>query len=224
MLIFVGALYSMSRMGLAALMVSLLALAIRGMRNLAIAAAVLLAVFVSVPGTLLERLGKTGGPDPLTSEVRMEIWKDTLHMTADYRVFGSGLGTYASVFQKYSAPSPEYLIDFAHNDYLQVLAETGLIGFTLAAAAALTVLIAIVRAVIRGATAAQRLLAAGCLAALAALLLDSAVDFDFYIPANAMVAAWIAGIGTAMSYPPGRRKPVQVDESPTHSAMRSRSA
>jgi len=41
------------------------------------------------------------------------------------------------------------------------------------------------------------MVSAACAAGLLALLLDSSVDFDFYIPANAMLAAWLAGIGTA---------------------------
>lgn len=40
---------------------------------------------------------------------------------------------------------------------------------------------------------------AACAASLVALMLDVSVDFDFYIPANAMLAAWIAGMGTAQA-------------------------
>jgi O-antigen ligase len=207
--IFLGALYSMSRMSLAAITASLLVLAIgfsvgkadgrfRYMAGACAALVFLGVVFLSAPGALLERLAKRGGQDPLTADARVAIWKETLPMTTDYRFFGSGLGTYVSVFQKYRASAPEYLVDFAHNDYLQLLAELGLIGFAIASAAALLILLRIVRAIRGGATSAQRLLAAGCAAALAALLLDSSVDFDFYIPANAMLAAWIAGIGTAV--------------------------
>lgn len=212
-LIFLGALYSMSRMGLGAIAASLLILAafvpaIRGGRGrsgylsaAALGVVVVLFVFISTPGALLERLANDRGQEPLTSQVRVEIWKETLPMTAAYRVFGSGLGSYASVFQKYRASAPEFLVDFAHNDYLQLLAELGEAGFTIAGAGALMILFRIVRGVRAGPTTTQRLLAAGCAAALAAMMLDSAVDFDFYIPANAMLAAWVAGIGTSVGIP-----------------------
>lgn len=131
--------------------------------------------------------------------MRVRIWRETLPMTADYRIFGSGLGTCASVFQKYRASAPEYLVDFAHNDYLQLLAELGVIGFAIAAAGGLTILVRIVRAIVAGPTTANRLIAAACAASLVALMLDSSVDFDFYIPANAMLAAWIGGMGTAQA-------------------------
>jgi O-antigen ligase len=194
----------MSRMGLAAVTVSLLILAIgfsvgkadRRFRYIAGASAALVLlglVFFSAPGKLVERAGQ----EPLTADERVAIWKETLPMTADYRLFGSGLGTYVSVFQKYRASAPLFLVDFAHNDYLQLLAELGLIGFAITSGAGLLILLRTVSAIRGGATPEQRLLAAGCAAALAALLLDSFVDFDFYIPANAMLAAWIAGIGAA---------------------------
>ena len=203
----------MSRMGLAAIAASLLLLAafvptMRGaagrygyLSAAALAVMFVVFVFISAPGALLERLAADGGREPLTSQVRVEIWKETLPLTAAYRVFGSGLGSYASVFQKYRASSPEYLVDFAHNDYLQLLAELGVVGLTIAGAAVLMILLRIVWGVRAGPSAAHRLLAAGCTAALAALMLDCAVDFDFYIPANAMLAAWIAGIGTIVRLP-----------------------
>jgi O-antigen ligase len=211
--IFLGALHSMSRMGVAAIAVSLLVLAIcGGMRKNAgrygytvtatVAAVFILVIFLSTPGALLERLATQGGAEPLTTDVRVRIWEETLHMSADYRVFGSGLGTYASVFQKYRASSPQYLVDFAHNDYLQLLAELGVIGFGIACVAAIIILGRVIGAVRAGPTTAHRLVAAACAAALAALMLDSSVDFDFYIPANAMLAAWIAGIGTAIGISP----------------------
>jgi len=213
-LIFLGALYSISRMGIAAIAASLLVLvflapvARAGMRKTAgrriyISAAVatvvlILALFIAAPVALLERLGNQDSHEPLTADVRVRIWRETLPMTADYRIFGSGLGTYASVFQKYRASAPEYLVDFAHNDYLQLLAELGIIGSAIAGATGLMILVPVVRAVGSGPTTANRLMAAACAASLLALMLDSSVDFDFYIPANAMLAAWIAGIGSAV--------------------------
>jgi hypothetical protein len=44
----------------------------------------------------------------------------------------------------------------------------------------------------------NRLLAVACAASLSAIALDSTVDFDFYVPANMLVAAWIAGIASGL--------------------------
>lgn len=84
--------------------------------------------------------------------------------------------------------------DFAHNDYLQLLAELGVLGFLIVAAGAFW----ITRRAVRGAVGLQdpekRYFALACAGALAAILLHSTVDFNLYVPANAMVLLWIAGM------------------------------
>lgn len=212
-LIFLGALDSLSRMGLAAIAASLTVLAflfpLAGGRErsrmrvygygsaAALIAVIALAIFFAAPSMLLERLGPQEAKEPLTADARVAIWRETVPMLHDYRLLGSGLGTYASVFQKYRASSPEYLVDFAHNDYLQLLAELGVVGFAIAALGGFFIMLRTGKAVVSGISTADRLLAGACIAALVALMLDSSVDFDFYIPANALIAAWIAGMGAA---------------------------
>ena len=79
-------------------------------------------------------------------------------------------------------------VDYAYNDYLQVLAETGVAGLAFAAALAA---LALVRA-LRCAPASYLALASA--GALAAIAVHSLADFNLYIPANARVAAGVAGI------------------------------
>jgi hypothetical protein len=45
-------------------------------------------------------------------------------------------------------------------------------------------------------------LAIACIGAFAAIGLHSMVDFNLYIPANAMLLAWISGVAAAVT-PPG---------------------
>ena len=82
--------------------------------------------------------------------------------------------------------------DQAHDDYLQLLADLGIVGAAILAALAG----ATVRAAFRGPFVASDptgwSLSLACAGSLAAILLHSTADFNLYIPANALVVAWVA--------------------------------
>lgn len=59
---------------------------------------------------------------------RAGIWKASLPMIADYPVMGVGLGSYPTAYTRYDPASGLFLVNAAHNDYLQLVCETGLIG------------------------------------------------------------------------------------------------
>ena len=64
-------------------------------------------------------------------EWRLGLWEDTLKMIADRPLFGHGLNTYMRVFQEYRRKLNgqfEYGPTYAHNCFLQITAETGLLG------------------------------------------------------------------------------------------------
>lgn len=56
---------------------------------------------------------------------RFKVWRVALTMFSESPLFGKGLGLFMSHFSKYTHLS----IQYAHNCYLQILAETGLLGF-----------------------------------------------------------------------------------------------
>jgi O-antigen ligase len=65
----------------------------------------------------------------ILSELRPYFWKDTLVLIKDFPVWGTGLGTYAEIFQKYRTFDEAWgFLRYAHNDYLQFIAETGAFG------------------------------------------------------------------------------------------------
>ena len=85
-------------------------------------------------------------PAPSTIEVRKELWLGTLSMIGDQPVTGYGGGQFQIEYPPYRRVREIELSSFgrrfvtapktAHNDYLQILADLGLIGFLLAALAA----------------------------------------------------------------------------------------
>lgn len=59
---------------------------------------------------------------------RAGIWQASLPMIADHPWIGVGLGSYPTVYTRYDRASGLFGINAAHNDYLQLVCETGLIG------------------------------------------------------------------------------------------------
>jgi O-antigen ligase len=63
-----------------------------------------------------------------TFEGRLQIWSDTLHMLRDHPIFGAGLRGYAIVMKPY-VTTPKGLPElYAHDIFLSMWAEIGLLG------------------------------------------------------------------------------------------------
>lgn len=69
---------------------------------------------------------------------RLLIWRDTLKMTVAKPVFGVGLGRFHIEFPAYASkellaifPQGKFIVNYAHNEFLELLAETGIAGFGL---------------------------------------------------------------------------------------------
>jgi len=206
----VGILFSLSRMGFAVTLLSLFLIAAllvskyvshRG-RLAAIGSltvATLLAFIFLPPDELIERFAQLASSDHFKSETRLQLWKETLRLLSDYPVFGCGAGGYESAFLKYQDVVPLTAVEYAHNDYLQWVAELGTIGFLIAAALVALFVQASVLAWRSHPTPAGRMVALACFASFAALLIHSIVEFQSFIPANALMMSWIAGIASSLT-------------------------
>jgi O-antigen ligase len=123
----------------------------------------------------------------LANDIRLQIDRDTLRMVSKHPVLGWGQGTFADAYPRFRSFYTDSLINAAHNDYLQVLAETGMIGFGIM----IWFLVVTVRNALRkSAKWTSNLNGAVALAALlgiSGILVHSLIDFNMQIPANAAI-------------------------------------
>jgi len=201
---------SLSRGGFFIAFVSLLLLiwlhAITGMRRpmrlfavLGSSVAVACAAIVLASGGLLERMAaSTGGDLPFSD--RFYFWKETAHVIAAYPLFGCGFGGFVSAVAPYRAFSVTRTLDYAHNDYLQFLAEGGIVPFAMALIAASLVAQAVWRGIFRQPSPSRRGFAIACGVALLAGAIHSAFDLITYVPATAMLLCWIAGMAAGLEF------------------------
>lgn len=143
---------------------------------------------------LLDRfLELTGGEEGIAN-ARVEIWRDSLPMIAAYKWAGCGLGAFEYAFYRFNSRLPMDTVDFAHNDYLQIVAELGFVGAALAAALAGWIVWRLAMFILRTRGTGNWEFAIALLSALFAIGFHSVVDFNLYIPANALVVAWLFGM------------------------------
>jgi O-antigen ligase len=219
-LMFAGIVHSFSRMGFIATLFSLFVMGTLafGTRQLSwvassrkrqggavgLVAALALAGFVFLPpDRLILRFAQLVSTDP-TGGGRAQLWAETIPLIRAYPVFGCGLGGYETAFWRFKVSGPLLTDDFAHNDYLQLLAELGLVGFAIGATLAFSVVRMAVRRAVGSRDPGTRYFAVACAGALAAILLHSLADFNLYIPANAMLLAWIAGMTAGLRFQASR--------------------
>jgi O-antigen ligase len=131
-------------------------------------------------------------------EFRIQIWSDTLHVVAAYPWTGCGLGAYEHGFYRFKTVAPTNTVDFAHNDYLQILAELGIPGLLLVAVLGGWILKRTLKLVVLMRDGPDWDLAVGLLGALLTFGLHSLAEFNLYIPANALALAWLAGVATSL--------------------------
>ncbi len=125
---------------------------------------------------------------------RLDLWADMLPMVPDFPVFGVGWNAFSSAYPLYQTIWPGNWIGEAHNEYLQVFLDLGLVGVVLVGG----LLGLVFRAAWRG--AARGGLGLGLFGALFALAVHNLVDFNWQIPANA--ATWVALAALALNTEP----------------------
>lgn len=131
------------------------------------------------------------------SDIRFAIDRDSLHMFAKHPVLGSGLGTFADVYPQFRSFYTNQLVNRAHDDYLELLTDTGLLGFAIG----IWFLVATLRPAVRKARNwsgdVNGAVALAALLGISGILVHSFVDFNLQIPANAMLFYVLCAIGAA---------------------------
>ncbi len=140
-----------------------------------------------------------------TKDARVYMWLATLDQWKLRPLVGTGAGTHLYYGRQYRRPQIQADPVHSHGDYLEMLAEYGLIGELLAGlflAAHLSHGIRTAREItlrrlcnsLTTARSDSLALTVGALAAVTALAAHSVVDFNMHIPANALLFAFLFGI------------------------------
>jgi O-antigen ligase len=117
--------------------------------------------------------------------VRFTIDRDCLHMLAKRPFLGWGLGTFPIVYPEFRSFYSTFFVNHAHNDYLQLLVETGLAGFSIAAWFLVLVFRKAAGKLNNWTETATGSMTVAALLGCVGILVHSFLDFNLQIPANA---------------------------------------
>jgi O-antigen ligase len=155
-------------------------------------ALIVIALFWIGPGKMSEKLQNSG----LTSQ-RGDLRQASYQIIDDSPLFGTGVGTYRWVFPGYKDEKfGGNFYEHAHNDFLELLGEQGVIGTTLLVLPVLMMLFRIVRAYGRTRDPLARGVLFAAIGGSVAILVHGLVDFNLHIPANALYFVALLGLGT----------------------------
>ena len=120
---------------------------------------------------------------------RIHIWKDSLSIIEDHPL-GIGLHNYENVFQVYNQHSAsDKKVMYAHNDYLQLLIETGWVGFFCLTGGFVYFIgksFRLIRRLDDRGDPMRFFLAVGAFSGIISLAFHSLFDFNLQIPANCL--------------------------------------
>lgn len=190
----VSLLLSGSRGGLIAFLAEVIFLVLlttgtKSRSNLALKLSLAVLLFVAVVGgaifvggeTSLTRVAETAATGDLTTG-RSNIWSVTLDVIKANLPFGAGLGAFGVAYTPHDSMSGLERVEQAHNDYLQVLADAGLVGLLIGGFFLYRIFVS-GRAATKIRNTYRRGIAYGALAGIFAILVHSIFDFVLHTTA-----------------------------------------
>jgi O-antigen ligase len=171
-------------------------------RSAAMKAGLALALIVALFGgvvllggedALTRIVGTVNTDDPTTG--RAHFWSVTVDIIKTHPWIGTGLGAFGVVYTSYDSRNGTYRLEQAHNDYLQVLSDGGIIGAVIG-------LFFVVNLFRMGFTRRdsrdefRRGVATGAMAGCFAVLVHSFFDFTLHTPSNALLFLVLAALAT----------------------------
>ena len=144
--------------------------------------------------------------DPTTG--RAHFWSVTLDIIKAHPYMGTGLGAFGVIYTRYDTRNGLYRLEQAHNDYLQVLSDAGIIGAVLGFS---FVVLLFWKAISRANSRDdfRRGVALAALSGCFAVLVHSFFDFTLHTTSNALLFLVLAALATLngrVEDAPARRK------------------
>jgi O-antigen ligase len=146
--------------------------------------------------------------EEINGGVRLSIDRDCLRMLLKRPFLGWGLGTFPIVYPEFRSFYTTFFVNQAHNDYLQLLVETGLAGFSIAVWFLVLVLRQAAGKLKNWTETANGAMTMAALLGCVGILVHSLLDFNLHIPANAALFYVLCAIAASAPLQESQRRRV----------------
>lgn len=144
--------------------------------------------------TIVAEFNRGINPYGELTDGRFSIWQDSLRIFQSFFLFGTGFGTFIDIYPSYASFAFSGIVDHAHNDYLELLTDGGVIGFSLTACFVLSVLHhGWKKLKVRGDHFAV-LTSIGSMTGIIAMLMHSVTDFNMHNGADGLYFFFLCGL------------------------------
>ncbi len=142
----------------------------------------------------LARINSTTNAAGVITDSRLPLWQYCIPLIKDFFMVGSGFGTFIHAFPQYNALPTSIIFDHAHNDYIELLTDGGIIGFSLVAYFVCTTFYRGIKSLSKRKEPYSILLTIGALSSLFSILIHGFVDFNMHNGANGLYFFFLCGV------------------------------
>jgi O-antigen ligase/tetratricopeptide (TPR) repeat protein len=146
---------------------------------------------------IFERFEKVMNAQGDISEQRLQLWSDSGHIVRDFPATGTGFGSYINIYPKYRTIAGDAIADHAHNDYIELLCNGGVIAFLISLWFILTVLYKSFKTYVKRHELYSIYIFLGCIAGIISILMHSTTDFNLHIGANGLYFVFLFGLAVS---------------------------
>lgn len=151
------------------------------------------AVWLGGEESLARLFGTVSADDPTSG--RVQFWKGTWGVIKERPLLGAGLGAFSVAYTRHDVLNGATRLEQAHNDYLQILSDAGIVGGALG----LFFILMLFRygfSRFDSPDKFRRGVAAGALAGCFAVLVHSFFEFSLHMTSNALLFLLLAALAT----------------------------
>lgn len=143
---------------------------------------------------IFDRFEKIRNAEGLIHDMRLVIWGDSMNIIRDFLLSGTGLGTFIDIYPGYRSAPGNLIFNHAHNDYLELFANAGLIGAGLMLWFMISIFHTTIKAFRIRRDSYSILLCLACMTGIISILLHSITDFNLNNGANGLYFFFLIGL------------------------------